>query len=64
MQIGRTNFNVEALKDLSEDEFKSRFKGTLNSDINEAWKEFKKEARKFKGDEKPKRTTKKKPSNN
>ena len=59
MQIGNTNFNVEALKSISEEDFKKRFKGTIDSDINEAWNAFSKEAGKLKGDEKPKASKKK-----
>lgn len=47
MKIGNTSINVEEIADISEKDFKKLLKGRLDSDINEAWKSFQKEAKKF-----------------
>tara|TARA_R110002051_G_C8540705_1_gene471124 strand:- start:421 stop:585 length:165 start_codon:yes stop_codon:yes gene_type:complete len=48
MQIGRTGLNVEALKDISENDFRKLFIGQAGLDVDKAWKDFKKEAKQYK----------------
>lgn len=47
MQIGKLSINVEALADISKDEFKEIVKGKISIDFNDAWKMFSKEARQY-----------------
>ena len=48
MQIGKTGINVEALADISKDEFAKLLVGEPKVDLEKEWKEFKVKAKPFK----------------
>lgn len=48
MKIGKVSLNVSAIADISEQDFYTLVKGSLDIDIKEAWELFSKEAKPFK----------------
>lgn len=48
MKLGKVSLNVQAIADISEQDFYALVKGSLDIDKKEAWKLFQKEAETFK----------------
>jgi hypothetical protein len=40
LKIGNTSFNKESLQGLTETQFKKRYKGIINIDLDVAWKKI------------------------
>ena len=39
-KVGNTQFNKEAVKGMKKEDFVSAYKGKINVDLDQAWKEF------------------------